>query len=221
MKKIFLGTLLIITLLVIAFISVYNLFTIPTKSLKPNIIINDIVMVNRHTYGFKLPFTDIQLFNGKSIERGELIAFKYPKNTRIIYLKRVIGLPNDKIFYDNDNLTINGKKIPLKKIGEAKGNAVGSNNTGKSYDVYEENLFGVKYSIRHNKANPTIYPNTNLIVPDGQLFVMGDNRDESGDSRAFGFVPIGHLIGRVKKILINKDCLLFKGNCDRFLKPLK
>ncbi len=200
---------------------IYEPFVIPSKSMKPGLLIGDIVLVNKFTYGIKLPIIGTKITTGSKVQRGDVVVFKYPKDPKISYIKRAIGLPGDKIFYDNDNLTINGKKIALKKVGEAKGNAVGSNNTGKSYDVYEENLFGVTHTIRLDKSNPTIYPNTDLIVPEGQLFVMGDNRDESGDSRAFRFMPLENLIGRGDRIALNWRCLAFKGNCDRFFKQLK
>ncbi len=200
---------------------VYEPFVIPSKSMKPGLIIGDVVLVNKFAYGIKLPITSTEVTKGSSVQRGDVVVFRYPKNPKISYIKRVIGLSGDEIYYNNRDLVINGKKILLKKIRQDKGNSLRTDNTNKTYDVYEENLLDTKHTIRYNQSGAVPYPITDLTVPEGYLFVMGDNRDESADSRDFRFMPKENLIGRADRVALNWRCLVLKGNCNRFFKDIK
>jgi signal peptidase I len=143
---------------------VVQAFKIPSGSMKPTLLVGDHILVNKFIYGIKIPFTDKTIINLGKPEREDVVVFKYPLDTKKDYIKRVIGLPGDKIQLANKQLYINGKVV---------------DDPHASYSVYG-NL---------RNFGP-------IAVPAHHLFVMGDNRDESSDSRVWGFVPYEYLKGK-------------------------
>ena len=143
---------------------VVQAFKIPSGSMKPTLLVGDHILVNKFIYGIKIPFTDKTLIHLGKPKRGDVVVFKYPLDTTKDYIKRVIGLPGDKIELANKQLRINGKVV---------------DDPHASYSVYG-NL---------RNFGP-------VTVPAHHLFVMGDNRDESSDSRVWGFVPYAYLKGK-------------------------
>ena len=156
---------------------VVQAFKIPSGSMKPTLLIGDHILVNKFIYGIKIPFTEKTLVSLRQPKRGDVIVFKYPLDTKKDYIKRVIGLPGDRVELSNKELVINGQKVEDPRA---------------------------KYSLHGNLRN--FGP---VSVPDHHLFVMGDNRDESSDSRVWGFVPISYLKGKAFLIYWSWDSRKF------------
>ena len=174
-------------------------FKIPSGSMIPTLLIGDHLLVSKFIYGTKIPFADKVVLSLKDIKRGDVIVFTYPNYENdpskkgIDYIKRVIGIPGDSIDVRGRNLYINGEKIPLKPLGDYRDERDGD------YDEYEENLLGKKHLVIYLKWKEATEKGNYLPVakvPKGYVFVMGDNRDNSQDSRFWGFVPIENIAGQ-------------------------
>jgi signal peptidase I len=182
----------------------YEPFRIPSGSLKPTLEIGDFILVNKFDYGIRLPVTHTKLYPIGDPKRGDIIVFRFPLNPSVDFIKRVIGVPGDHITYTHKILYINGKKAPQQFVKNSK--IVDDN--GMEMDVIEkqEDLKGIKHAIyqTHNDLNDDI---DNIVVPKGHYFVMGDNRDRSGDSRLWGFVPEENIVGKANLIWMSWDKL--------------
>lgn len=203
----------------------YEPFIIPSGSMKPGLLVGDIVLVNKNELGVRMPVTNTRLTEGTAVQRGDVLVFKYPKNPEISYIKRVIGIPGDKIYYDNRRMTINGKDVSYDKQYEETDMVTvqtpqGPRQQKRTYTVYEENLNGYPHTMRYSRY-PANFPAREWIVPEGQYFVMGDNRDNSADGRDFGLLDDKYLIGKANRIVFNFDCLKGDGKCDRFFKKIQ
>ncbi|MCK5831283.1 MAG: signal peptidase I [Methylococcales bacterium] len=176
-------------------------FRIPSGSMMPTLLIGDFILVNKFTYGIRLP-----VFNNKIIElnepdRGDIVVFRFPKNPEVDYIKRVVGLPGDRIAYYQKKILVNGKPAEQELIGEYQAVGKGLNMTGASHIL--ENLTGVEHSILVNSDQPSV--EGVFVVPEGHYFVMGDNRDNSNDSRYWGTVPEENLVGKAFFIWMSWD----------------
>ncbi len=165
-------------------------FKIPSSSMVPTLDVGDYIFVLRYPYGLRIPFTDLQFFPHPP-KRGDVAVFNYPEDRSEDYIKRIIGLPGDDILYKKNSLYINGKKMPLKKLGErtyfmADGEADVSG-------LYEEHLFDVDHDVLRKNFS---IRDGEWKVPKGHYLVLGDNRNNSRDSRFWGFVPQSYLVGR-------------------------
>lgn len=202
-------------------------FIIPSGSMKPGLQVGDIVLVNKFKLGLRTPISNERLTGGMAVKRGDVIVFRYPKNEKISYIKRVIGLPGDKIFYDNRQMTINGEAVKLQKqFGENDNVEIqtpqGIIEQPRGYTVYTETFpNGESFTMRYSNNYPAGYPAREWTVPEGQYLVMGDNRDNSADGRDFGFLDDKYLIGQATRIAFNFDCLKGDGKCDRFFKEIR
>ena len=176
-------------------------FRIPSASMMPTLLIGDFILVNKYTYGIKLPVFNNKIIEMNKPERGDIVVFRYPKDPTVDYIKRVIGLPGDKITYDNKKLYVNDKPVEYKSLGIYKGEGQGADMTGA--EQLEENLTGIKHNIlvRHDADSAE----GTYIVPEGHYFVMGDNRDNSNDSRYWGTVPENNLVGKAFFIWMSWD----------------
>ena len=186
-------------------------FKIPSGSMYPSLYVGDFLFVSKYTYGYSkhsFPFS-IPLFEGRiwadEPKRGDVVVFKFPRDNHTDYIKRVIGLPNDKIKLDNGRLYINGElqdRQPLEDfiVRDAQGNA-------DRYHQYEETLTGgVKHRILEISDHEQEDNVEELTVPEGYFFVMGDNRDRSDDSRiSVGFVPFENLVGKARFLFFSQD----------------
>lgn len=186
-------------------------FKIPSGSMYPNLYVGDFLFVSKYTYGYSkhsFPFS-LPLFDGRiwseTPEQGDVVVFKFPKDNRTDFIKRVIGLPGDKVKMEDGRLFINDK--PLERVeGE---NFVLRNPFGHAerYHLYEEALpNGVKHNILEisDSEHEDNFPQ--VTVPEGNLFVMGDNRDRSDDSRVnVGFVPMENLVGKARFLFFSYD----------------
>lgn len=176
-------------------------FRIPSGSMMPTLLVGDFILVNKYAYGIRLPVINTKIFDIGEPERGDIVVFRYPKQPSIDYIKRVIGLPGDKISYYNKRLYINNKPVKQVSLGRYQGVGQGSDMTGAIH--FLEQLPGVEHSILIRRGQPSI--EDVYYVPKGHYFVMGDNRDNSNDSRYWGFVPEQNLVGKAFFIWMSWD----------------
>lgn len=176
-------------------------FRIPSGSMMPTLLIGDFILVNKFTYGIRLPVLHNKLIELNEPERGDIVVFRYPKQPSVDYIKRVIGLPGDKIAYYKKKIYINGEPISQTSLGSYQGLGQGENMTGAEHFI--ENLNPVEHSILIRQGQPSL--ESVYIVPKGHYFVMGDNRDNSNDSRYWGTVPEANLVGKAFFIWMNWD----------------
>lgn len=194
--------ILIIVFLLRAFL--YEPFRIPSGSLEPTLSTGDFILVNKFHYGIRLPVIHTKLYSLDVPKRGDIIVFRWPPNPSIDFIKRVIGVPGDHISYIGKTLYINGEKIPQDYIKDT----FTYDENGDRLDVLEkeENLLGVKHAIYQTADKPNDDLN-DIIVPEGMYFAMGDNRDNSADSRYWGFVPDENIVGKANYVWMSWDSI--------------
>lgn len=176
-------------------------FRIPSGSMMPTLLIGDFILVNKFTYGIRLPVIDNKVVELGQPERGDVMVFRFPDDPSIPFIKRVIGLPGDRVGYYNKTLYINGNAVPQSSDGTFEGVGAGSSMTGAA--VFTEPFESNEHRILVQSGRPT--PEGEMVVPEGHYFVMGDNRDNSRDSRFWGTVPDENLIGKAFLIWMNWD----------------
>lgn len=173
-------------------------FRIPSGSMMPTLLTGDFILVNKYEYGIRLPVTNTRVINNGSPRRGDIIVFRYPENPSVPFIKRVVGVPGDHVIYRDKMLYLNGVAVPLEVDGATA-------ETGGALPVpllrQVEDLGTRKHRILVDPHSPG--PEADTVVPEGHYFVLGDNRDNSRDSRYWGFVPDGNLIGRAFFIWMN------------------
>lgn len=189
-------------------------FKIPSSSMLPTLLAGDFILVNKFDYGIRLPILNKKVIANRNPERGDVVVFRYPKDESIDYIKRVIGLPGDTVAYLGKHLTINGQAVPQsplsdyfdeERVGYAKQyqQTVGSktNEILNSPGAPSLIIGADDFPFRDNCT----YSSDGVVckVPPGHYFVMGDNRDNSADSRFWGFVPDRNLVGRAFFIWLN------------------
>ena len=167
-------------------------FRIPSGSMMPTLLVGDFILVNKFTYGLKLPVINTRIADLGHPARGDVVVFRYPKDPSVDYIKRVIGLPGDKIAYRDKQLYVNGSPVKAELTGPYTGTKSGLPMSG--IHVYKEDLVGVSHDILMEENKPMF--DVEREVPAGHYFVMGDNRDNSNDSRFWGFVPESNLVGK-------------------------
>jgi signal peptidase I len=179
---------------------VFQPFKIPSGSMIPTLLVGDHLLVSKFIYGTKIPFTDKIVLPVEQIKRGDVIVFTYPNTehdpskNNIYYIKRVIGVPGDSIDLDGRQLVINGQKVPIEYTGTYT-----DERNGEQFDEYDEDLYGDVHRVIYRKGRDSTNKGSFIpvsVVPEGYVFVMGDNRDNSQDSRFWGFVPVGNIAGK-------------------------
>jgi len=165
-------------------------FKIPSSSMVPTLEVGDYLFVTRYDYGFRIPLTDIQIAP-KVAHRGDVAVFDYPEDRSKDYIKRIVGLPGDEIRYEANKLYVNGKKMPLIEK-EPRAYFLGDGSVDVS-TVFEESLFEVNHQVLRKDFS---IRDGQWKVPAGHYMVLGDNRNNSRDSRFWGFVPQGYLVGK-------------------------
>lgn len=200
---------LIIALIVRVFF--YQPFNIPSGSMKETLLIGDYLFVSKLSYGYSrhsFPYSP-KLFEGRIFEdkpeRGDVAVFKLPRDNETDYIKRVVGLPGDTVEMRDGVLHLNGKAVPKKRVGTFQ--TTGYNGRKVSIPKFEETLpNGVTYTVLDSDANGVFDNTPPVTVPEGYYFMMGDNRDNSTDSRAthdVGLVPLENFIGRADIIFFS------------------
>lgn len=189
-------------------------FRIPSASMMPTLIPGDFILVNKFKYGLRLPVFHTEVLDLGAPERGDVVVFRYPEDPSIDYIKRVIGLPGDTIAYRDKTLYINGKRIDQEMLGGYE------RAIFPDARVLREMLPGNPHKILHYPRQPAMdFPRRDgvvVVVPPNSYFVMGDNRDNSNDSRYWGFVPRENLVGNAFFIWMSWDMFDAWPVWDRF-----
>lgn len=186
-------------------------FKIPSGSMYPNLYVGDFLFISKYTYGYSkhsLPFS-LPLFEGRiwadMPKRGDVVVFKFPRDNHTDFIKRIIGMPGDKIRLENGRLYINDEMLPREEIGDF----IVRNEHGyaERYRQYAETLpEGYRHTILEFSDNEPQDNVAELVVPENSFFVMGDNRDRSDDSRMdVGFVPFENLMGKARFLFFSYD----------------
>jgi signal peptidase I len=189
-------------------------FKIPSSSMVPTLLVGDFILVNKFTYGIRLPVANRKIVPLGQPQRGDVMVFRYPEDPSLDYIKRVVGVPGDRIEYRDKRLAINGTPVPLRQVDDYL-----SKERMQFSRRYAETLNGVDHEILLEDDAPAFiapsraFPhaqncnyNTNGLactVPPGHYFMMGDNRDNSSDSRVWGFVPDENIVGKAFFIWLN------------------
>lgn len=180
---------------------IFQPFKVVSGSLEPTVLIGDILAVNQSAYGLRLPVIHKKIVATGEPKIGEIALFYYPEDPSLVYVKRVIGTPGDHVQYHNKVLTVNGKTMPQKDSGYGFDEEPGRVPVLMQKRV--ENLNGIKHEIF--VAPSRVDADIDVMVPQGMYFMVGDNRDDSDDSRRWGFVPEENLIGRAYRVLFSWD----------------
>ena len=193
----------------------YEPFKIPSTSMVPTLLVGDLILVNKFTYGIRLPILNQKIIEVNDPQRGDIMVFKYPKDMSQDYIKRVIGVPGDKITYENKRLTVNDQPVTYTPMDDYL-----DDEAPVYHKQFMEDLTGVKHRILNWDEKRTLelsqvdnFPNREAcvysyekftcIVPAGNYFMMGDNRDNSADSRYWGFVPNKNIVGKAFFVWMN------------------
>lgn len=182
-------------------------YRVPTGSLAPTILPGDFIAVNQFAYGLRLPVINYKILNIGEPRRGDIVLFHWPVKPSIIFVKRVVGLPGDHVIYKNKVLTINGKVASQTALGMALD--VEPDDLAVPTRIKIENLLGVHHEI-YVWPEGGLTKNFDIVVPQGEYFMMGDNRDRSDDSRDWGFVPEKNLVGKAFLIWMSWDSVNHK-----------
>ena len=189
-------------------------FKIPSGSMIPTLLVGDFILVNKFTYGIRLPVINKKIISVNNPQRGDVMVFRYPEDPSLDYIKRVVGLPGDTVAYQNKRLTINGKPVEMSKTADYL-------HPERLYysEQYSAKMGNVEHRLLNDTDAPAFIPDVARFpyrenctynsagvickVPDGHYFMMGDNRDNSRDSRAWGFVPEQNIVGKAFFIWLN------------------
>jgi signal peptidase I len=209
---------------------IFEPFRIPSDSMMPTLLDGDFIIVNKSIYGLRWPVFNKKFFDIKSPERGDVVVFRYPRDPSINYIKRLVGLPGDRVQVTNDRITINGKAVPFDVVGPYDDGCylhmqLAIEHIGKH--THQAMLCPVRFTVTAtappscNRSGARGYycstepldpaeaavaaPGAVLEVPPGEYLMMGDNRDNSEDGRVWGFVPEDHLVGKATRIWFNYD----------------
>jgi signal peptidase I len=189
-------------------------FKIPSGSMIPTLLVGDLILVNKFTYGLRLPVVNTKLTEGTPPKRGDVMVFRYPPKPSLDYIKRVVGLPGDEVAYLNKRLTINGVPVPENRLPDYF-----DRDAMRYFKQFEEKLGDHTHRLLNDDERPAFVPGVEDFpfkqncrysvegvvckVPQGMYFMMGDNRDNSLDSRYWGFVPDKNIVGKAFLIWMN------------------
>ena len=189
-------------------------FKIPSGSMIPTLLVGDFILVNKFTYGIRLPVINKKIISLNEPQRGDVMVFRYPEDPSLDYIKRVVGIPGDTVAYQNKKLSINGQPVEMTKMADYL-------HPERLYysEQYTAKLGDVEHRLLNDTDAPAFIPDAGRFpyrenctynaagvvckVPPGHYFMMGDNRDNSRDSRAWGFVPEENIVGKAFFIWLN------------------
>lgn len=220
-SKDFVSNLLFILFLVFLRLTVLGNYTVPTGSMNPTILEGDKFFANKLAYGFGIKFgvsnwiVKHEFINWGSPKRGDIIAFMYPENENIDYTKRVVGIAGDTIMVKDKRLYLNGKELSLRPLKEKDFKKYKVENL-EDHLFFEENLDGVKHVVQHSMGFSDLENFPEVTIPEGYVFAMGDNRDNSQDSRVWGLLPVKNVTGKlVLRWYSNEPGNIFKARLSR------
>ena len=198
------GSVLIALLIATSFKSaIADWYVVPTGSMKPTILEGDRIFANKLAYDLRVPYTTLHIASWDDPKRGDIVVFNSPTDG-IRLVKRVVGIPGDTVAMSNNQLSINGEALRYNSLdpGSLEPSTLSSDAIQK---IYTEDLTGRKHKTMVMPYQPSIRSFAPVTVPDGHYFMMGDNRDNSADSRYFGFVDRKEILGRATAIVISLD----------------
>jgi signal peptidase I len=193
-------------------------FKIPSGSMIPTLLVGDLILVNKYHYGVRLPVINKKIVANHDPKRGDVIVFRFPRDTGIDYIKRVVGLPGDEVTFRNQKLSINGQEVPLEalpppgfydedslryfqefkeKLGEVEHRILVNPQAQRPFGAEGAYAFPFRENCRYSAEG------VSCKVPEGHYFMMGDNRDNSEDSRYWGFVPDANIVGKAFFVWMN------------------
>lgn len=196
-------------------------FRVPSGSMEPSLLTGDFILVNKYTFGFRLPIFNDVFWPVNEPERGDVLVFHYPVDTHVDFIKRIVGIPGDHIHYDEHVLTINGRVV--SKIPQGPGVFWDAQDHGIDMEHYTEALpLKSGGTLEHELYERPHFQGkgADVVVPQGYYFVMGDNRDDSGDSRFWGFVPERYIMGKAIRVWLSWDHRLHRIRWDRIGKKI-
>ena len=189
-------------------------FKTPSGSMIPTLLVGDLILVNKFTYGVRLPVIHTKLTEGNAPQRGDVMVFRYPPQPNMDYIKRVVGVPGDEVAYLNKRLSVNGQPVPTTAVPDFF-----DEGAMRYFKQYEEQLGAQPHRLLNNPEAPAFvqgasdfayrdhcrYSVEGVVckVPSGHYFMMGDNRDNSLDSRYWGFVPDANIVGKAFFVWMN------------------
>ena len=176
-------------------------YQIPTGSMIPTLQVGDFILVNKYAYGLRLPVLGTKILSVGEPQRGEVMVFIPPHENKY-YIKRVIGLPGDRIRYENKTLFVNGEEMPREYVSETE---IEFGSEAIPGELYQEQLGEVTHPVQLATMNLGRQGRTSWIVPEGHYFMMGDNRDNSADSRVWGPASETKIVGKAVAIWLHKD----------------
>jgi len=200
-------------------------FKIPSGSMIPTLLINDLILVNKFHYGVRLPVINMKVLDNHSPQHGDVMVFRYPPKPSLDYIKRVVGVPGDEVAYLNKKLTINGKPLPKTALSDFF-----DEDSLRYAKQFQEVNGDSRYRLLNDDDRPAFIPGADDFpfkencryssegvvckVPEGHYFMMGDNRDNSLDSRYWGFVPEKNIVGKAFFVWMNFGNLKRIGSFD-------
>ena len=200
-------------------------FKIPSGSMIPTLLVGDLILVNKFHYGLRLPVLNTRITEGNKPQRGDVMVFRYPPKPSLDYIKRVVGVPGDEVAYLNKRLTINGQEIKTTSVPEYF-----DEDVMRYFKQFEETLGTHTHRLLNDDERPAFVPGADDFafkqnchysvegvvckVPEGHYFMMGDNRDNSMDSRYWGFVPDKNIVGKAFFVWMNFSSLKRIGSFD-------
>ena len=189
-------------------------FKIPSGSMIPTLLVGDLILVNKFHYGLRLPVLNTKITEGEKPQRGDVMVFRYPPKPSLDYIKRVVGVPGDTVAYLNKRLTINGQAVPTDSVPEFF-----DEDAMRYFKQFEEKFGTQSHRVLNDEQRPAFVPGADKFpgsegcnytiegvtckVPEGHFFMMGDNRDNSMDSRYWGFVPEKNIVGKAFYVWMN------------------
>ncbi len=186
-------------------------FQIPSGSMIPTLKIGDFILVNKFAYGLRLPVSGTKVVSLGEPERGDVMVF-FPPNDKRYFIKRVVGLAGDEIRIINNVLFVNGEKMPQSTLETAEPYFVEKSrvesNSASNAQVMMEDLGGIDHLIRKHQTPGRLGRNFSTVVPEGHYFMMGDNRDNSSDSRVWGAVPEENVVGKAFAVWMHWEKVL-------------
>lgn len=182
---------------------VVSAYKIPTGSMIPTLKVGDFIFAYKLPYGIPVPFTDGTRLNPSLPDRGDVVVFRYPGNEQVNYVKRVVGLPGDRIAIKNKKLLINDVEATYEPLSN---DVIGDLPGAEFYAPYRETFGSSTHDVITNRSDEADFFGP-VVVPPGQIFVLGDNRDSSDDSRYWGTVPVKNLEGRVIVVWLSLNWL--------------
>lgn len=200
---------LLISLTILA--TCFTSYRLPAGSMMPTLLVGDFILVNRTSYGVPMPFTNRQVMTLNSPKRGDVVVFRYPKEPSVEYIKRVVGIPGDRIEYYDKILHVNDKPYEQIPVGVYVDKGVGASMSGADERI--EMLEDIKHKILIFSDAASV--EGEYIVQDGEYFVMGDNRDNSNDSRYWGAVPEENLLGKAFLVIFSLDPISEESKFER------